>query len=269
MKFFLCILLSILLFCSFAGSTGSATDPHDVFPLPFQLTDATGGSISFTAYPQRIISLAPSITECLFSLHLDEKIVGVTTYCDYPKEAAKKEKVGSLLTLDAERIFSLKPDLILSTEEGNRPEEIQRLRRLGLRVFVLSPVKELKHVYRDLNILGRLTDSREEAEGVINMIQLKVRETEQALKSITKRPLCFWQLGVNPLVTAGQATLAHHLLKMAGGGKHGLRKRRVYSLQPGRGGEQGSRCYFDDRYGRGSGCLSLFVECVSAVESLQ
>jgi iron complex transport system substrate-binding protein len=185
--------------------------------FPFQLVDATQETISFSAYPKRIISLAPSITECLFSLHLVEEIIGVTTYCDYPQEARKKPKVGSLLTLDTEKIFALKPDLVLATMEGNQAAEVHRLRRLGLKVFVLSTVRQLDHVYRDLRIMGRLTGREEDAGGVISAIQLKIRETEQAIESIKKRPLCFLQLGYNPLITAGHSTLVHNLIDLAGG----------------------------------------------------
>jgi iron complex transport system substrate-binding protein len=185
--------------------------------FPFQLVDATQKEISFSAYPKRIISLAPSITECLFSLHLDTEIIGVTTYCNYPQEAVKKPKIGSLLALDTEKIFALKPDLVLATMEGNKAVEVQRLRRLGLKVFVVSPVKELEHVYRDLRIMGRLTGREEDARGIISAIQLKVRETEQALEGIRKRPLCFLQLGLNPLVTTGHSTLIHNLIHLAGG----------------------------------------------------
>jgi iron complex transport system substrate-binding protein len=211
-------LLTILLCCLtfFLGDclhSGCCTPAH----LPFQLVDATQETLSFSSCPERIISLAPSITECLFSLHLDARIVGVTTYCDYPQEAMKKPRVGSLLTLDTEKIFALKPDLVLATMEGNRAVEVQRLRKLGLKVFVLSPVKELEDVYRDIRIMGRLTGREEDAKGVINAIQLKIRETQQSLANIKKRPLCFLQLGYNPLVTAGRSTLVHDLIRLAGG----------------------------------------------------
>lgn len=212
--FWLTILLCCLIF-----SLGDRLHPGWCTPahFPFHLVDATQEAVSFSAYPKRIISLAPSITECLFSLHLDTEIIGVTTYCDYPQEARKKPKVGSLLTLDTEKIFALKPDLVLATMEGNRAAEVYRLRRLGLKVFVLSPVKKLDHVYRDLRIMGRLTGREEDAKGVISTVQLKIRETEQALENINKRPLCFLQLGYNPLVTAGHSTLVHNLIQLAGG----------------------------------------------------
>lgn len=185
--------------------------------FPFQLVDATGEAISFPACPARIISLAPSITECLFSLGLDKEIIGVTTYCDFPKEAGKKEKVGSLLILDTEKICALTPDLILAIKEGNQASEVYRLRKLGLRVFVLNPAKELGQVYRDIALLGRLGGRETEAQKVISAMQRKVGKVKQALSSVRKRPLCFWQLGIKPLITAGQATLAHDLIRLAGG----------------------------------------------------
>ncbi|MEW6378145.1 MAG: helical backbone metal receptor [bacterium] len=197
--------------------TRSAMSPSAPASFPFQLVDATGESVSFPACPARIISLAPSITECLFSLGLDKEIIGVTTYCDYPKEAGKKEKVGSLLILDTEKILSLTPDLILAIKEGNQAAQVFRLRKLGLRVFVLNQAKELGHVYRDIGLLGCLSGRKTQAQEVIRNMRIKVREVEQALSSVRKRPLCFWQLGINPLITAGKNTLAHDLIRLAGG----------------------------------------------------
>ncbi|MGA1875495.1 MAG: ABC transporter substrate-binding protein [bacterium] len=214
-------LLAILLIFSLSSSQ-AAEDYH--FPPErveksdrILLIDATGEEISLSAYPKRIISLAPSITECLFSLNLDEEIVGVTIYCDYPQPAKGKERVGSLLTFDVERIFSLKPDLILATKEGNQEREILRLRKLGLKIFVLDLVERIDHIYRDLYILGRLTNRGEEAAEVVRKMQLLVQEIEDKAGQARERPLCFWQLGVNPLITVGQATLADHLLGLAGG----------------------------------------------------
>ncbi|MEW5801377.1 MAG: helical backbone metal receptor, partial [bacterium] len=216
-----CSFRLLCLFCLFCLFFFAGNPPRTAFctsvNFPFQLVDATHEKVSFSSYPTRIISLAPSITECLFSLHLDKEIIGVTTYCDYPQEAKKKEKIGSLLALDTEKIFALKPELVLATMEGNRVEEVQRLRRLGLKVFILSPVKELEHVYRDLRIMGRLTGREDEARGIISAIRLKIRETEQTLALIKKRPRCFLQLGINPLVTAGESTLIHDLIRLAGG----------------------------------------------------
>ena len=73
-----------------------------------------------------IISLAPSITESIYCLGLEEELIGVTTYCNYPEQAKEKEIVGSLIKPNVEKIFSLRPDLVLAVNGINRPELIEK-----------------------------------------------------------------------------------------------------------------------------------------------
>lgn len=271
-------------------------DPKVTFPL--KLTDATGQEIILKTVPKRIISLAPSLTECLFSLGLSDEIIGVTTYCNYPPKAKEKEKIGNLLQYNSERIVSLAPQLIVATKEGNAEREVSRLRELGLTVFVLEIVEKIDHVYRDLSILGELTNRSKEAKQVAANMKQQIEEIQKRLEPLSnhdqpdskrslkissrkkdyiqslspdsspdsssgsspdsgsdsssgshsdsspgshsdsspglspnsshssgvgsglglrKKPLCFWQLSVNPLMTVGKDTFADELLRLAGG----------------------------------------------------
>ncbi|MDI9594560.1 MAG: helical backbone metal receptor, partial [Atribacterota bacterium] len=107
------------------------------FSQPLSATDATGFTLSLSQPPNRIISLAPGNTEILFALGLNDKIVGVTTYCDEPIEALKKEKIGNVTEIDLEKILTLQPDLILAS--SLTPEEtVARLHELSLPVFTLK-----------------------------------------------------------------------------------------------------------------------------------
>ena len=85
---------------------------------------------------ERIVSLAPNLTELLFTLKVGNKIVGNTKYCNYPDSAKSIEKVGDLLTVDAEKIVTLKPDIIFITVEGNSKFDYDKLKQLGFNVFV-------------------------------------------------------------------------------------------------------------------------------------
>ena len=143
--------------------------------------------------------------------------VGVTIYCDYPPQAAKKERVGNLLSFDAEKIFALQPNLIVGTKEGNQQKEILRLRKLGMKIFILDLVEKFDDIYRDLRLLGLLTNREKEAGTVITLMQTQVQELEKRLEKIQVRPRCFWQLGINPLITVGKNTLIDYLLTLAGG----------------------------------------------------
>ena len=84
------------------------------------LTDETGRAIVLAGTPRRIVSLAPGITEILFALNLDDRIVGVTSFCDWPEKARQKAIIGGFTNQSLEKIVSLKPDLILATAEIGR-----------------------------------------------------------------------------------------------------------------------------------------------------
>jgi iron complex transport system substrate-binding protein len=88
------------------------------------------------ALPDRIISLSPATTEVLFSLGVSDRIVGVTSFCDHPEEARKKQKVGGMSNPSLEAIVALKPDLVVMTTDGNPREVDDRLRSMGLRTYV-------------------------------------------------------------------------------------------------------------------------------------
>ena len=107
------------------------------FSQPLSATDATGFTLSLSQPPNRIISLAPGNTEILFALGLNDKIVGVTTYCDEPIEALEKEKIGNVTEIDLEKILILQPDLILAS--SFTPEEtVARVHGRSLPVFLLK-----------------------------------------------------------------------------------------------------------------------------------
>lgn len=97
--------------------------------------------------PRRIVSLAPNVTEILFALGLEERIVGVTRYCDYPAGALNKDKVGGLVDPGLEKISALKPDLILAFR-GNPVRALGKMRSLGLPVFSLEPGTSLESLSR-------------------------------------------------------------------------------------------------------------------------
>jgi iron complex transport system substrate-binding protein len=89
------------------------------------------------AFPQRIVSGLPSVTEMLYALDLGDRVVGVTTNCNYPPAAKKKEKIGGFF-LNLEKVVALKPDLVIMVEDAQR-RDIDRFRNYGLPVFTIEP----------------------------------------------------------------------------------------------------------------------------------
>jgi len=101
------------------------------YSAPKTSTDEVGRVVTIPFPPKRIVSLAPNITEILFSLGLDEQIMGVSIHCNFPEKAKTKVQVGSYISLDFERVVSLKPDLIIATGAGNTRDMVERLQKLG------------------------------------------------------------------------------------------------------------------------------------------
>ena len=142
---FLTLLLSSLILC--LGCTPE--------PTPGNLVDDLGRTVTINQIPQRIISLAPSNTEILFALGLDDRVVGVTEYCSYPEAATGKPKVGGFSTVDIEKVVSLEPDLVLATRIHGKTV-IPALEELGLTVVALTP-SSLDDVLNSITLVGRLT----------------------------------------------------------------------------------------------------------------
>ena len=95
-------------------------------------------SQSFAESPNRIITLAPSMTEVVFAAGLGDNIVGVTSYCDYPEEALSKPKIGGMSNPSLEAVVSLKPDIVIMTTNGNSKEFEVRLREIKIKTYVFE-----------------------------------------------------------------------------------------------------------------------------------
>ena len=178
-------------------------------------TDEMGRSVDIDAPPQRIISLAPHITEILFDLGLGDRLVGVTQYSDYPEAAMKIERVGSYVRLNIEKIISLDPDLVISTAGGNPREVIERLAALGLKVFVIHP-KKMEDIYSNIRSIAAITGRGEEGKKLAQGMKKRVDNVAHKVKGLP-RPGVFLQLGASPLLTASEGTFIDDLLKKAGG----------------------------------------------------
>jgi iron complex transport system substrate-binding protein len=166
--------------------------------------------------PRRIISLAPNITEILFALGLGDRMAGVTRYCDYPPAALAIEKVGGLLDPDLEKIRSLRPDLVIAFR-GNPWDAVDRLRGLGLRVFVLDIGKTLADVPRTIENIGRVTLREKEAAALVRSLEDKAQALSRVLDAAGRKPKVFIDLQGLGLSTCGGGSYLNDLLERARG----------------------------------------------------
>jgi len=159
----------------------------------------------------------PSITEMLYALNLENKIVGVTTNCNYPRYAKNKEKVGGFF-LNLEKIVSLKPDLIVMLEDAQKVD-IEKLKERGLPVYTINP-HTVDEVMGSLLELGKVTGREKEAQKLAREMRLKisaVRPKIFGIEFILRRPRVLVVVGYNPLIVAGGGTFIDDVVKCAGG----------------------------------------------------
>ena len=188
--------------------------------------DEVGREVTFPFPPKRIISLAPNITEILFSLGLDEEIVGVSIHCNFPEKAKTKVRVGSYTSLDYEKITSVKPDLIIATGAGNTRDMVNRLGQLGFSTYVIYP-KNFEDILKSILHIGQVVNREKEARTIIE----GMKKRRQGVIELTKdlpRPKVFVQIGDAPIVTVGKGSFADDLIRIAGGENIAQDEKEVY-----------------------------------------
>lgn len=178
-------------------------------------TDGIGRKIELTKRPERIVSLAPNITEILFSLQLGSKVVGVTDFCDYPEDARDKPKVGWLISPNIEKIISMQPDIVFATTEGNKPEIVDELERMNIKTYVLNP-HNINSVLSDITAIGTVTGQGIIAREIVASLNRRIDSVKKkALKGSPKRVI--YLVSTDPVISAGPGSFIHDLILTAGG----------------------------------------------------
>lgn len=190
-----------------------------IIPVPTAagtITDQLGREVQVPDHPQRIVALAPSITEILFSLDLADRLVGATQFSDYPPEAGMLTKVGSYVHLDVEKIVALQPDLCIAVKDGNPISVVGKLASVDIPVYAVDP-RNLEAVMDTLLELGRLLDVNDRARAIVADMTSRIIQVQRQVSGATHRPVVFFQIGIAPIVSVGTRTFIHELIVMAGG----------------------------------------------------
>lgn len=207
-----CIALSwiALLICS---SACSHSNPQKAAAKT--VTDELGRIVSISTNPQRIVSLAPSITETLFALGLGDRVVGVTTYCNYPPEASQKEKIGDTIRPNIEKIVALRADLVIVSTSSQLEQFVSELEQLGIPVYASNP-RNIDQVLVSIKKLGEVTSVQDRADHLVVQLSERMLRIDQKLRS-TAHPSVLFLLGTDPLITVGRGTFIDDLISRAGG----------------------------------------------------
>jgi len=196
----------ILIFLIVLSARGACADMY---------IDKMGREVDIPSSPKRIVSLAPSITETLFALGLNEEIVGVTMFSDYPEAARSKPRVGSYVNISIEKVVSLDPDLIIGTADGNRKETAKQFERFGLPVYVVNPTS-LDEIFEMVLDVGKITGKDGTARDLVHNLRKRVGFVVSRTRNI-KKPSVFFQVGIDPVVTVGRDAFHTRLITLAGG----------------------------------------------------
>ena len=180
------------------------------------VTDQIGRSFAVPDDPQRIIALAPSITEIIYDLHQEKRLVGVTQFSTYPSEAGKLPRVGSYVRLDIEKIVALKPDLCLAIKDGNPKHIIDKIISLGIPVYVINP-RNLPQVMETITNLGTLLHAEQAASELVTDMETRIDRVRSRITKAACTPRVFFQIDAEPLFSAGTNTYIHELIELAGG----------------------------------------------------
>ncbi len=204
-------LLSLIVACA-----PPAEEIEGVVSFPIKVTDQAGRVVKLEKVPERIISLAPSNTEIVYALCLEDKLVGVTTYCNYPEAALDKPKVGGFSTVDIEKVVEIQPDLILAVNI-HKKEVIPALERSGLTVVCLDATT-LEEVLEGISLAGKCTGKEEEASRLVAEMRCRIEAITSKTANLTEaqKPRMLFVMWHDPLMSVGLG-LRHDLIVEAGG----------------------------------------------------
>jgi iron complex transport system substrate-binding protein len=211
------IMFAVLLSACASGTTASNGVSSQ---KTIKVKDALDRRVTVPTPAQRIISLAPSNTEILFTLGVGDRVIGRDTFSDYPESAQDVQDVGNFFdNWDTETILTLEPDLILVTELAT-PEQIQSLENLDLTVFAVPNPTTLEEMYENIELIARFTGTEQAADALIADLKDRVAAVEEKISPLEDRPVLFYELdGTDPSApwTSGPGTFLDQLISMAGG----------------------------------------------------
>lgn len=186
-----------------------------VVAQPITVTDDDGRSITLEQPAQRIISLAPSLTELLFAAGAGDQVVGVSEYSDYPPEAAAIPIVGRYDLLNMEAIVALGPDLIVAWRSGNPRAGVQRLIDLGFNVYVAEPTT-LASIADHIDSFALLAGTQQTGSATSRYFRERLADLSDEFQDRDKISV-FYQVWNEPLISVGGNELINDIITLCGG----------------------------------------------------
>jgi iron complex transport system substrate-binding protein len=165
--------------------------------------------------PQRVVSLAPSVTETLFALGFGDRVVGVTTYCDYPPEARRLPKIGGFTNPSVEAIVATRPDLVIGVNDSSHPVKTKELEGLGIKIALIS-VTSLDEILNSFKSVARMLGRPEAGDKLAQEINRQFEQVKKRVAPVPRRSTLL-AVGLRPLVAVGGKNFIDELITLAGG----------------------------------------------------
>ncbi len=207
-------LLAALAAVKLAVAQETAPPPQPGATSTREVTDEVGRRVAVRVPVRRVVSLAPSLTETIYALGAQDRLVGVTDYCDYPPEAKTKPHVGGTLQPNLEQVVALQPDLVLATRAINRRETVEALERLGIAVYATDP-RTVEGMLESTQRLAEVIGAQEQGEALVAALRARLERLKQRLagRPATRVLFVVW---LEPLISVGQQTFLADALRWAG-----------------------------------------------------
>ena len=213
----LAVALGLLACVCFVGTGCSRRNPEDVGNRQtggILYIDGTGRRVRLPRHPVRIISLAPNVTETLYLLGAQDRLIGDTTWCNWPEAAKSKPKIGDLLNPNYEVILAAKPDLVIASTAGNQEGAVLKLVSLGLPVYVSAP-RSVEKIFQSVENLGRITDCAEQGARLVAQMKERLQYIQRRLAGLP--PVrAFFITWFDPLLAPGKDTFENEAIRLAG-----------------------------------------------------
>ncbi len=208
------LLFSVALVLASCARGGQPTGAVPSYPLSFR--DNLGREVQVPREPSRVVSLAPSVTEVIFAVGGGGKLVGVDRFSDFPPEAQKIEKIGGFSDPSLEKIASLKPDLVIGT--AMHKKFLPQLESLGIPVVLLEP-GSIEDVEENIRLVGRILGLVKGGEEAAKRLESRVGAVRKKVSGIpeARRPLVYYEVYSEPLMSAGPGTFISRVIEAAGG----------------------------------------------------
>ncbi len=191
-----------------ANATPAQTNTHEV-------VDEVGRTVRVPLVPTRIVSLAPNLTETVYALGLQDRLVGDTDYCDYPPEAQKKPKVGGAINPNLEQIAALRPDLVLVTKDLNRLDTVRALDTLGIPSYSTDAAHTIDGIISSTERLAGILGAAQAGKVVGDDLHHRLTTLQERLRSVPATHVLF-VVWTQPLISAGKNTFIADALRKAG-----------------------------------------------------